>query len=991
MATGTTKRIEGIDDIDDIGEMIQVMTGLKISYKGLQTLDQMKDKVRTNLRRTENKPSWTAREAFSILSEAKDEDERKREKLLSFFNYAQQCWEVMDDSILSLLQAKVGNIEVNIDKHKSQLARKEYFLLVAGETSSGKSSLINLIMGEELLPYSVLCTTSTICEVKFGRERKIVAHFKDKDPDTGSHAKVIQLQDPNTTSENQSYLEQISPYVHVKNDRQKGSLYKKIELFWPHDLLQKGIVIIGIPDVGESDIMDEIVTEYLPRAFAFIYTINSANAGGVQKHSLQKLMENVRNTFLEGKWQLPTKCALFVCNKWDQVPEKEDKEVKIYIVKTLQQSWPNLDPATQIIHMSTLNATTGQNLGIITEEFSSLMEGIKSMVLKGIECRMEMHWRWLDFLLSQIIFRTKAFISNAFRDREKALVKMGKILQRLDAIETEQNKVMEELKEFLDREVDDSLTQLSHYLSTEDVKMRFTSWTLDDAPKAEMSWVATETKIEETLSRRLRDVIEHWEEDNKVFSKARESLLTHFKQRYNVVEEQLRNLYRVAFPDIPGDGGPVLDTDSGVTVGQMIFDGVINVIWIPFSLVAVVIGAPYKAIMALKEKWQHGRKLDTYKDDRCAFMKETSAEYLNRASDFTVLRGFVEEQLREAEVCLQRIKATIPELIEADKMLYQRLVQETRGKEQLLRLYHPLLSVAYEHRGNLAVFGFKEVFDEDISCKKLHWEEDESHFLGDGAFGKVYKGTMTKDGANQPVALKLYNEVLHSKNACGILAEVELLRKLNHPCIVKFYGSSLLRDDRGIRVILVMEKCKGTLKNRLVGNSQSCPGKVTNPEVFNAVYNWAIQITEALDYIHKEGIIHRDLKLENILLSEDDTVRVTDVGLSKHAVDITHSLVGTYLYMAPEVFLCEMYEFSADIYSLGIMLWEMWYGQEAFPFITSLEELRQFIVIGGRRPDHDNKCRQPPRYWQALMTRCWKKDPTERPTAKECKEALTLQ
>ena len=93
-------------------------------------------------------------------------------------------------------------------------------------------------MGEELLPYSVLSTNSTICELKFGKERKIVAHFKDKDPDTGFLTKVIQLQDPNTASEKQSYLQQISPFVHVKTDREKGSIYKKIELFWPHDLLQ---------------------------------------------------------------------------------------------------------------------------------------------------------------------------------------------------------------------------------------------------------------------------------------------------------------------------------------------------------------------------------------------------------------------------------------------------------------------------------------------------------------------------------------------------------------------------------------------------------------------------------------------------------------------------------------------------------------------------------------------------------------------------------
>ena len=109
---------------------------------------------------------------------------------------------------------------------------------------------------------------------------------------------------------------------------------------------------------------------------------------------LQKLLEEVRKVTLKEQTQsVSSQCALFVCNKWDQVPRKEVKEVQNHVIKKLKNCWPGLDLKSQIIYMSTNNASVAQNLGIITEEFFSLMSGMKSMVLKSIEARLEMHWR----------------------------------------------------------------------------------------------------------------------------------------------------------------------------------------------------------------------------------------------------------------------------------------------------------------------------------------------------------------------------------------------------------------------------------------------------------------------------------------------------------------------------------------------------------------------------------------------------------------------
>ena len=113
---------------------------------------------------------------------------------------------------------------------------------ISGETSAGKSSMLNLILGEELLPFSVLSTTSTICELKYGKKRIIKVHYKQegKDPETKE------------LDDSSSYLEQISTFVHVKSaSLREKALYKKVELFWPHSLLKVIICVhISLADPG---------------------------------------------------------------------------------------------------------------------------------------------------------------------------------------------------------------------------------------------------------------------------------------------------------------------------------------------------------------------------------------------------------------------------------------------------------------------------------------------------------------------------------------------------------------------------------------------------------------------------------------------------------------------------------------------------------------------------------------------------------------------
>jgi len=352
---------------------------------------------------------------------------------------------------------------------------------------------------------------------------------------------------------------------------------------------------------------------------------------------------------------------------------------------------------------------------------------------------------------------------------------MTHILVRLALIEKQQNEVMEDLKKYLRKHEDDALLKLSKHLSSEEVRVRFTSWNLDEVPNVESSWRVTESQIMKVLSSRLREFIQQWEEDNQVFTNARESLVQHFQQRYNFVEEQLRNLQDAVTAD--NVIRIIVSTDSGMSLGEKIVIGVTSPIWFPLGLVALVIGAPIFGALAIKEKLEDKGKIKKYEENRCAFMAKKSAACLDVVkNDEMVLRSFVRNQLEDARLCLRQIKARIPELIQADKMLCEQLIDETRSIKEIQKLYQPIMDEGSRLRGHLAVFGILEVRASDISSEELDWKQNASSRLGCGAFGNVYQGTMRRHGFVQPVALKVCSEVLHAKNACEILAEVELLR-----------------------------------------------------------------------------------------------------------------------------------------------------------------------------------------------------------------------
>lgn len=193
--------------------------------------------------------------------------------------------------------------------------------------------------------------------------------------------------------------------------------------------------------------------------------------------------------------------------------------------------------------------------------------------------------------------------------------------------------------------------------------------------------------------------------------------------------------------------------------------------------------------------------------------------------------------------------------------------------------------------------------------------------LGQGRFGKVVKARELN--TNYTVALKiLQKSQLSSMNAeVQIRREIEIQSELDHPNILRLYG--FFYD--ATRIYLILEYAPG---GELYKKLKASGGTFDEPHA--ARYTYAL--SSAIRHCHSKGVIHRDIKPENLLLDDKDNLKIADFGWSVHAVRNNRrgTVCGTLDFLAPEMCEGERYDASVDVWSIGILLYEMLFGKPPF-------------------------------------------------------------
>jgi len=195
--------------------------------------------------------------------------------------------------------------------------------------------------------------------------------------------------------------------------------------------------------------------------------------------------------------------------------------------------------------------------------------------------------------------------------------------------------------------------------------------------------------------------------------------------------------------------------------------------------------------------------------------------------------------------------------------------------------------------------------------------------LGRGGMGAVYLAE--QPGLGREVAIK---DLIQSADPTALkrfLQEAQVMARTSHPNLVQVHDMEL----QGNVNYLVLEFVKGRSLRAWINESQLPP-----PQVFAIMHG----VLQALDYAHRRSIVHRDVKPENVLISEDGIVKVADFGIARLTDDSgvggtatkTGTTVGTPQYMSPEQVASSKVDGRSDLYSAGIMLYELVAGQPPF-------------------------------------------------------------
>ncbi|KAH3734039.1 uncharacterized protein LOC127851083 isoform X2 [Dreissena polymorpha] len=973
------------DDVKNWGlpKTIEWLEKNNVSDQGLQNLEQLHDLVRAEMDKkirkkydsdVYNKLHVEMANILAKNTQMKEEIVHMYDALIAFFGRK------LPDEIKKCIQKVYGlDIHQKILKNKEDFSNKKCSIVVTGETSAGKSSFLNLLLGEVVLHSSLLCSTRRLCHIhSIPAGSQWYFEVTMEDGSIIPHKKYEK-------NDKEKFVKDLEECV-----TSKDTSVQKVDIYWHVPLLGDNthVTLVDSPGIGDNQELSEELLNYLPNASALIFVINSSNCGGVQGDKLGKIFSRLNSEIKDKNlFSFDPTCTMFILNKWDAIEQRRDVEQGLE-----EKVWNNtLDKLTEnltgfswetcMYKMSTQDAITYRGCGMVNDKYRFMLTGLKQLVASSMSVNCKRHCRWLTDLIEEIQKGLTIRLADAkskYEDNDKkykdALLRLSQLRQDVDSIRVDlELKCSEKCKEMA--------AKMHDHIHSVDVQAQLKGRiNIDIAPDEDLIKKSVLQQIDKLILEEVKD----FEKREKIIATARDQIRMDINKKYHILIEKLVDVEK-SIENKKSEGAS--EEELEMSIGGKVLIGVGLTIGIPVAVALGIALIPFTLPATIAVFWKRSKAIRRLLDHQEELKDECLKSVLQQANKDVFNKYVNEHHLPQLKKQMDYISNEIPRKIEGLEQQVKDMQNKRLSSKEIKEMYEPALESVKSMVFTLQKFNLTHISMWNIDVGRLRITKEIC--ASDSLI--VYAAKLCSDEEESTVVIKLLPEAT-TQNYLKIVEVLSDLRKTNHKNVVAFIGfcytdcmpAIASRDCilttvqfKNSRLMTVFEMCDTTLEDYMRNHNDLICGNTQKRTYEKSALNFfctsGLSICAGMVHMYEQRLLHIFINLNNIMINKEH-VKINPPMI------VPFSIIQREWPRAPEL-ATEQYTNETDVFYLGKVLWELWYGRKANgPTRSSADECE-------RLPDCKLKHAMPEKLAQ-IVRKCWEANPKHRPSLSEVMAVL---